>query len=87
MITKKLPARFTRDWLDSADGEFFNTGESGTEVRVIRETDRTVTIEAGPKAIQDLRNRAQCYVEETFDDPSLRGLQASARATLKRLAL
>lgn len=82
MTALTLPARFVRDWLDSAEGEFFEVGA----VSVLRETDRRITIEATPAALRDLRARAQCYVEETFDEPYLRGLQASARAVLRHLA-
>ena len=83
-MTYTLPARFVRDWLDSADGEFFNTGNNDA-VSVVRESQRTITIEAEPNAIADLRQRAQVYAEETFDEPYLWGLQSSARAVLRRL--
>jgi hypothetical protein len=86
MMTITLPLRFVQDWLDIADGEFFNLPDRPeTAVSVVKATQRTITIEAGVAAIRDLRQRAECYAEETYDDPYLRGLQASARAVLRHL--
>lgn len=74
-----LPARFVRDWLDSyADEEL-------PPVEVHRESDRSIKITAADESLADLRARAECYVEETFDEPYLRGIQSSARAVLRRL--
>jgi hypothetical protein len=55
-------------------------------VTIVRENARTITIDAEPRAIKDLQQRAEYYVMETYDEPYLRGLQASARAVLRHLS-
>ena len=83
-----VPPRFAEDWMDACGGDTVNAAKDpvGTKVEVVKRTTKALTLDVGPVALDDLIARAAYYVIEEYDEPYLRGLQASARATLRRLA-
>jgi len=87
LIRITVPPPHTQDWLDLCAGESVNVeGEPDTQAIVIKQGITTMVLDVGPEALADLISRADFYVAEEFEDSRERMLQASARATLRRLA-
>jgi len=86
LIRITVPPPHTQDWLALCDGESINVeGQPDTQVIVVKQGWKEMVLDVGTEALADLISRADYYVTEEFEDSRERGIQASAKATLRRL--